>query len=578
MNAGIPILVLLLSMCASVVRAGANTEADDFLLPDMEEIALPGDDPSGKSITLRVQPEGLRTTAVGNSGEERQNLITVNLSNVPLREVIQMFARVSGANIITGTNFEERVSVNLKEVEWEPALRLILGAANKAMVEKAPGMFVAMSKNDMLTEPLSVVPIFLRFVTVDDVLPIVRSMISTNGAASGFSSANALVVQETSARLEMIRDVITEIDRPLSQVCIEAKFVELNDQAIEDIGVNWEVLSGYTIGAGSLGLNYSETRRKTSQDAIVESGLGQSMKSHSAIDADTGDSRTDSEYSSESVLQATLGGQNYTEYDAEENKVTLVPSRERTEIRSAILSADEFALTLSALKQNDGVEIVSNPKVVVSSGSMATIHVGRNEPNIVALPQGDAGDRYAYSLDCKNPFIEIGVKLEVVATVNTESNISIRITPELSRKLADKVVGDAGISFPVTQIRRIETEFNLESGRTVAIGGLTTSEEVENVKRIPFLGRIPILGKYLFSHTHTQEIQDEVIVFVTVQLANPQSMEEYLGIPSRGALIHRFLARELLEEEGPGEENEGEGEEERKKEGLSGRDAEEESR
>ncbi len=61
---------------------------------------------------------------------------------------------------------------------------------------------------------------------------------------------------------------------------------------------------------------------------------------------------------------------------------------------------------------------------------------------------------------------------------------------------------------------------------------------------MPLLGDIPIIGKYLFRHTHTEKSQDEVIIFVTVALANPEVLSAGAGIPSEGKLIHRHLVRE----------------------------------
>lgn len=221
-------------------------------------------------------------------------------------------------------------------------------------------------------------------------------------------------------------------------------------------------------------------------------------------------------------------------------------------VQSAVLSADDFALTLSALQQLDGVRIVSNPKMLVANGQTANIHVGRNEPNIVALPQGDNATSFAYTLDSANPFIEIGVKLEVTPVINTDKNITINIVPELSRLIGEKSVGTgADVSFPITQIRRIETEFAVESGKTVAIGGLTQSDESEEVNKIPLLGSIPILGKYLFSHTSTRMIQDEIIIFVSVDSAHTEKLNDRDGIPNEGKLIHTWLDYQGQDEDAP---------------------------
>jgi type II secretory pathway component GspD/PulD (secretin) len=564
--------------------------------------ATPAPDPvpTGGMLEVGAEEKAVEGAEVTSAGGE--NKISITLDNVPLQDVVRMFTRISGANIVSGTNLQGNVTVNLQDVEWEPALRVILDTTGNTLVEKTPGIFTIINKADLSGEPVVSDTIFLNYATVTNILPVVKSMvISSNGMASGFPGANAIVVQETASRVKAIKEIISRIDKARDQVLIETKFVELNDEAIKDIGLNWEVLQGYTMSISpqyqfgksvqnsvtggrnvsdvrSRALNDQRTRNDTNvrrdmeQDANVRYGSGVEGALSSAAIPGGAFAGTATDSSTDGSL--SIKGNNFTDFDAKENKLTIVPRNDRTvtdtsiqgdnklrtitdsitsgdnttrtttEALTAILSAEQFALTMSALKQNAGVEILSNPKVVVASGETATIHVGRNEPNIIAVPQGDTGDRYAYQLDASKPFIEIGVKLKVTPTLNTESNITVKITPELSRKLSDKSVGEAGTSFPVTQIRTIDTEFNLESGRTVAIGGLTETTDREVVKKVPLLGDIPFIGTYLFRHTHTEKVQDEVIIFVTVSSARPATLAQISGIPEEGRLIHRHLAQQ----------------------------------
>ena len=532
------------------------------------ETAAPAEaKPTAELIELETETEAAVGGEVARAGEQT-DLITVTLDNVPLQDVIKMFTRISGANIVAGTNLQGSVTVNLQDVEWKPALQVILDSANLVLVEKSPGIYAVMSKSDLAAEPVTMDTVYLKYATVTNILPIVQKMlVSSNASVAGFPAANAVVIQETAARLAVIKDMINRIDRPRPQVFIEAKFVELNDQAIKDIGVNWQALQGYTVRAGSLTWGVTEERdsvssrgdrlsqwdRRNNVDVVnqrydIDNQIYEESET-TYVEGPPGSFTPTTKTTPTRTVEDTIDtGLDITK-DIEDTFTKTV-----TDVRAAVLSADEFALTLSALKQNTGVEVVSNPRIVVASGETASIHVGRNEPNIVATLKeqsggggGLAANQYVYSLDTGNPFIQIGVKVAVTPTVNTESNITVKITPELSRKLGDKSAGDAAISFPITQNRKIQTEFNLESGRTVAIGGLTSTEDREQVSKIPILGDIPIIGKYLFRHTHTEKVQDEVIIFVTVGLASAEALTSSAGIPSEGRLIHRKMAREAAQ-------------------------------
>ena len=381
-------------------------------------------------------------------------------------------------------------------------------------------------------------------------------MVSSNASVSGFPSANAVIIQETVERMGPIKETIRRIDRPRSQVFIEAKFVELNDEAIKDIGINWQVLEGYKMGVSGLRWDYQEDRNKL--DRRSDTMTQHDTRSQVDILA-RGYDMYGAQLQDEEITFEEIPG---TDPPAYASFTEITPTRTRTDtidigrdirqemedtfekavsdVRTAVFTADEFALTLSALKQNAGVSVVSNPKILVASGETASIHVGIREPNVRAVPQGDSGDRYAYELDDAQPFIDIGVKVDVTPVVNTESNIAVRITPELSQSLAPLQIS-GGMTFPRIQSRRVVTDFSLESGRTVAIGGLIQTGDQEQVKKVPLLGDIPLIGKYLFRHTHTEKMQDEVIIFVTVSMAKTDEMREESGIPVEGRLIHKHM-------------------------------------
>lgn len=533
--------------------------------------------------------------------EGEEDLITISLDSAPLSDVVRMFSRISGANIVAGTNLVGSVTVSMHDVPWEPALRAILDSVDLVLVEKTESIYSIVSKNDLAAEPVTIETMFLEYSSVSNVLPVVSKMlVSTNSSVSAFPSANALVVQETAQRLNEIRQTVRKIDVPRAQVYIETKFIELNDSAIEDLGLDWQVLQGYTVTAGNIGGGYQRTKtRATVNEAALQQSNSDSTSilrssnrnnvqydsSGTYLDPNTGSPVTASVSGRNALLSFTPattagGGDNAQPGTAETYDLgNVVPALENvsgnafeslvgsaftkglsisdmddiSQFYGATLGASDLAVTLSALKQNDGVDVVSNPKIIVANGETATIHVGRNEPNVTAKPQGDTGDRFAIALDEDNPYIEIGVKLEVTPTVNNKDNIGLHIVPELSRKIGDLQVGVVGVSYPITQIRRIETEFQLPSGRTVAIGGLTETRDAESINKVPLLGDLPVIGKYLFTHKHMEQVQDEVVIFVTVGLAESKDLVEVSGIPGEGELIHRHLANKALEQASQGD-------------------------
>ncbi|MEI6563276.1 MAG: secretin N-terminal domain-containing protein [bacterium] len=492
-------------------------------------------------------------TSVG----ERQNLISVALDDVPLQDVVRLFTRISGANIIaSSTNLQGKVTVNLQDVEWKPALDSILDMYNLTVSEKVPGskIYSVMAKVPG-SEPLIAQPIFLNYAQVSNIVAVIQPMVGRDGMVSPFPNANALIVRATAANLSSIIKVVKEIDIPRQQVYIEAKFMELSDEAIKDLGVNWQVLEGYGIGAKSLSQTLNDSRNKVNSNH-TSSDQSDSRKSSDAIQS--GDSSTLADSTAKGLASSVDLSQGRNTSDSIDktlnHKRGLVHNNDQTlsDVRTAVLSADDFRVVLSALQQINGITIVSNPKIIVANEETATIHIGENEPNIkgsVTAGQQGQANTTTYALDTVKPYFEFGISLEVTPTINNQSNISVRITPTLSRFVKDKTAPD-GTTYPIEATKKIKTVFSLESGKTAAIGGLTETTDRDNVVKIPLLGDIPLLGKYFFSYTHKQHMQTETIIFVTVGLANPRTIQSEEGLPEETALTqpHLIVTKKLREQ------------------------------
>ena len=504
------------------------------------------------------------------------SLINVTLDQVPLQDVVRMFTRITGANIIaSASNLQGTVTVNLQDVEWKPALSAILEMHGLAMVERTTGsgVYSILPKQAGAPEPPTVTTFRLKYASVSNVTALVLALVPKEGSVSPYPSLNALVVRTTAANMEEIRRVIESIDTPRQQVYIEAKFMELNDSAIKDLGIDWSVLQAYKIGA-DLGWQVTQNRgwNQSKDDKTSQWDKRQNV--------DTLNQRYDVnnvqyEESTKTFTESPPGSGIYVPQETKTPTRTVVDTIDKgknitsemdngftkaiTDIRTATLSPAQFNLVISALKQLNGVSIVSNPKIIVANEEKAEIHIGQNEPNIrgtVTPGQLGQANTTTYQLDPLESYFKFGVTLDVVPTINTESNITVKISPTLSRFVSDKKAPD-GNTFPVTSTKTIKTVFNLESGRTAAIGGLTETDEREAVTKIPLLGDIPVLGKFFFSHSHKEKTQQETIIFVTVGLANHELMTRDTGLPSDTQLVRLKEARDAakrLENQPPGTE------------------------
>ena len=190
---------------------------------------------------------------------------------------------------------------------------------------------------------------------------------------------------------------------------------------------------------------------------------------------------------------------------------------------------------------------------------MTRSSVGEREPIIKTEvqrgTQDSPGDKVTAELDTaittdyiKAGYLETGINLQVVPVVKTDDMIQAFIAPKLVRRvLPDKVVGEN--SWPRISVKEIRTKFTLRSGQTVAIGGLTSTQDDKKVSKVPLFGDIPLLGKYLFSHTEDMQRQVETIIFVTLSLAEPEMLYREAGIPERAELVHEHMIQNQVHQQ-----------------------------
>jgi len=512
---------------------------------------------------------GVTAEAMLDEEREGQELISIALDDVPLEDVVRMFTRITDANIIAvATNLEGSVTVNLTDVQWEPALRSILDMHNLSLVERTPGtgVYSIMPKSPDAPEPMVVETIFLRYTTTTDVGPILRGVMASGAMVSAFPSRNALVIKSTEANLGEMKQIVAELDLPGKQVCIETKFMELNETAASQLGLRWDSLEQFNVGVGVGPFTHTEdvtsTRSKDNSRTRWDrrQNLDQVDERYDVDNVQYEESTTTFEESppgsgnwiANSVVTPTRTVTDTID-SGEDNQSQIVTSFAKSiaQSQAAILNLDTFNVVLSALKKTDGVTIISNPKLIVANGATnAQFSVGEREPiirkDIQRGTTDSPGDIITAQLDTdintdhiSQGYLATGIDLQVIPVVKTDDLIEADIRPSLKRKIADKEV--EGNTWPVISVKEIRTKFTLRSGQTVAIGGLTDTQDGKLVNKVPLLGDIPLLGKYVFSHTADTVRQVETIIFVTLSLAQAEDLRKTDGIPGDAELVHKRM-------------------------------------
>ncbi|MEI8242935.1 MAG: secretin N-terminal domain-containing protein [bacterium] len=499
-------------------------------------LAAEGDAPAvavdpGVKLAAPAVDVATNATVVAAAANTSQ-VISLTLDDVPLAEVVRLFTRISGANIIAATtNLQGQVTANLQDVPWRPAFESILERQSLQLIEKPPasGIFVIEGRKSG-EDPRVSTTIKLSYAKVADVSTLVTGILGKDGTSTPFAAGNTIVINASVLKAADVRKIIEELDRPRTQVAIETKIVQLTEGTSKKLGIDWQSLDAYKIRATGQG-NYSRNvaggpvRSTTTTRTYDQFGNEVPQLDHyETITTPSGDI-------SVPIYKATttaLGGN----------------ASEVTSLRglSAVLTPGEFNIVLSMLEGSSGTKLVSNPKIIVANEEKATIKMAQDEPNIKitrarATIQGQE-DVITSELDDKRPYFTYGITVEVTPRINTTSNITVTIKPELSTKVTDKVAPDGNV-FPIIEKKVVETVFSLSDGRTAAIGGLIQTEDADIQSKVPLLGDIPLLGRWLFQHKSRVKNQKEVLIFVTVTLVEAQTSTRETGLPSESVLYEK---------------------------------------
>jgi pilus assembly protein CpaC len=171
--------------------------------------------------------------------------------------------------------------------------------------------------------------------------------------------------------------------------------------------------------------------------------------------------------------------------------------------------------TLQALETIGLVQVLAEPNVIAQNGKEASFLAGGEYPYPVV--QGTAsGAAGAVTIQFK----EYGIRLNFIPTITPRGTIHLQVAPEVSSLDFTNAIEISGFDVPAIDIRNVKTEVELSDGQSFVIGGLLDNNETKTFEKIPFLGDIPILGKF-FQSIQTTKNNTELMVIVTPELVDP---------------------------------------------------------
>ena len=171
--------------------------------------------------------------------------------------------------------------------------------------------------------------------------------------------------------------------------------------------------------------------------------------------------------------------------------------------------------TLEALETQGLAQVLAEPNLLTSNGKQGSFLAGGEFP--YAVLQGTAtGGNAGITIQFK----EFGVRLNFIPTVTPRGSIRLQVAPEVSSLDFADGLSLGGFTVPAITSRKVNTEVELKDGQSFVIGGLLDNRETKTFEKIPFIGDIPVLGKF-FQSTQKTRNNTELIVIVTPEIIAP---------------------------------------------------------
>jgi pilus assembly protein CpaC len=174
-----------------------------------------------------------------------------------------------------------------------------------------------------------------------------------------------------------------------------------------------------------------------------------------------------------------------------------------------------FGASIEALDTKIGAQVLAEPNLLAANGKQASFLAGGEYPYPVV--QGGSGGAGA---SITIMFKEYGIRLNFIPTITPRGTIRLQVAPEVSTLDFTNEVEVSGFNVPAISTRKVKTEVELADGQSFVIGGLLDNTESETFQKIPFLGDIPILGKF-FQSIQKTKANTELIVIVTPEIVAP---------------------------------------------------------
>ena len=480
-------------------------------------------DPSGKGVNVLLT--GMETATSDN--DVSMAITDINLYDA-LRIIVEMsslkFEVKPNAVAIMPSNYVPVSELTMKSYNILPEVGVELESLAGGSGGGADDLFGDAPSSDVATGPIDVASFF--------------SIVDFPEGASAIYQPrfHKLFVKNTPKNLTGIESILADLDeevikRRSQQVEIEAKFVEFNEGALEELGFDWNMFGSGTVAG--MGLDERNVTAGAGPNEITidpitgvfNGGAGQAILTDNNLRPGQnvfGSSQRNNTSAFKAIqtgLLASMGG---------------TPA-------AMLFSNGDIDLQITAMEQEGTADVLSAPKVTTKSGSEAIIRIAETHryPQDYDVETGQRTAPVVKPQDWED--FDLGVSLKVTPEVDSDSGtIDLALEPEIMKfsGFDPYIVGynsqqpafgelpaDSSLkaNMPFFERRYVQTQVTIDDGHTVVMGGMVDERTETFRDQIPFLGDIPYLGR-LFRSEGSRSTKKNLVIYVKATMVDARGM------------------------------------------------------
>ncbi|MBI4716100.1 MAG: hypothetical protein HY760_09240 [Nitrospirae bacterium] len=169
--------------------------------------------------------------------------ISLSLKEADLYDVLKMFSEKGGWNLVMGEKVSGKVSLELHDVRIEEALAAVMNVGGYAIEQKGDLLFVRSKEKvagPSFPQTVEHRTFRIHYASVEETSEVIKKYLSPHGSLTIHKSSNTLFIEDLPDVLAKIESILQDLDRPPTQVLIEAKIMEVRLTDDLSFGVDWK--------------------------------------------------------------------------------------------------------------------------------------------------------------------------------------------------------------------------------------------------------------------------------------------------------------------------------------------------